>query len=51
MEVLEDDSAIYLFLDAVNAVVVPKAAFPSPGDLQQFVSWAKSPDKLLQATE
>jgi hypothetical protein len=50
MEVLEDASAIYLFLDASHAVVVPKSAFASPAEIQQFVSWAKSPNKLLHAT-
>lgn len=50
VEVHEDVAAIYLFLDASHAVVVPKTSFPSPEDLQQFLSWAKSPNKLLHAT-
>lgn len=50
VEALEDAAAIYLFLDAAHAVIVPKAAFASPDDMRLFLSWAKSPNKLLHAT-
>jgi hypothetical protein len=50
VETLEDAAAIYLFLDAAHAVIVPKAAFASADDMRSFLSWAKSPNKLLHAT-
>ena len=50
VETMEDTAAIYLFLDAAHAVIVPKAAFASPDDMRNFLSWAKSPNKLLHAT-
>jgi hypothetical protein len=50
VETLEDAAAIYLFLDAAHAVIVPKAAFATPDDMRNFLAWAKSPNKLHHAT-
>lgn len=46
VEALEDAAAIYLFLDAAHAVIVPKAAFASPDEMEIFLSWAKDSNKL-----
>ena len=46
----EDDAALYLFLDVSHAVIVPKRAFRSTQELQQFLGWAKSSNKPIRAT-
>jgi YcxB-like protein len=42
VEVFEDSATIYLYLDSSHGLVIPKTAFASADELQQFVSWAKS---------
>jgi hypothetical protein len=50
IEVLEDAEALYLFLDLREAVVIPKSAFADLADLQQFNTWLRGSNKLLQPT-
>lgn len=47
---VEDQAKLCLFLDPSCAVVVPKSAFVTTEDLNQFRTWAQSSNKLLQAT-
>lgn len=47
---VEDQTKLCLFLDTSCAVVVPKSAFGTSEDLNQFRIWVESANTLLQAT-